>query len=375
MKKRICIWLVAIALLAGVSPVRAAEPAQMDAGITAVNSDFLTTVTGILSGMAQDPYNAALDDIDFDELALGAAVPAYTMSAGGTLRAASTAYYPILDADGHIVLLVTVHQQGGCTSVQISDQYAAELDALAAEGAGVALIYTQDGLYTASSNSAALSSLQPEAAAPASAVSAAPSLPIGTVPAYATISASDAIELAPQQVGISKYLNVPICLQPTENTCWAACASAVGEYYRSMYISPQVLVDASGNGDDVADAAVILDLLDRFYDLTGFNTYKHFEDGLQPCPHLSLTFSTYISYIDGGRPLIALFNNGQNSHWVVLRGYNVTGVNDVFSVMDPLSSNYIYGSFGYSTEYETATWEIVPGGNDSTHTMVQYLVK
>ena len=134
MKKRWISVCLALSLLLGASSALAAGSEM--AALSAVQQELLTKVTGLLQGMQADPSADVLyPDVDFTALSLGTQIPAYVVEPDGP-AASDIAYYPVLDADGELVFLVTATDAGGQLYVQITTQLVDELRACLAVGPG-----------------------------------------------------------------------------------------------------------------------------------------------------------------------------------------------------------------------------------------------
>ena len=306
------------------------------------NNDLVTqAVTMILQGIATEPEGYGLKSFDFENMALGARLPAYRLDGETVEEITDIEYYPLMSGSRATAIVTVVYDEDNIPVAQISTGFAAEMYH-EAESDAIALVFCDGNVSVW--NGVSLTELNSTAAWKGENYAVYNNIDLnGVERQYITPEVSLTLEHIPQTKAAPVTINVPQVKQNAKDSCWAACITSIAGYYG------------------------ITTTIDRVYDIAGVVKYKGasvydifdtlseppFE--LEPEYYLSratscMSYGTIQSFVGSGRPLVGCINyppdeDGRiKGHALVIRGYylytNSTSYAGSISYMNPYSGYY-----------------------------------
>lgn len=150
---------------------------------------------------------------------------------------------------------------------------------------------------------------------------------------FESITASDRIYISSADIvspRITRVLNVPFVAQNDYPICWAAAASALGQYHTGIQISAlRLAIDTIGS----PTAGTLTDARNALRNSFGIST---------TLINSEPTYSSIINYLMGGKPLLVGFCDAINeaAHMVVVCGVDYTGASSTSRITYYVRDSY-----------------------------------
>lgn len=269
-----------------------------------LNKDIKIAVEDMLTGMQIEKELFSMQDVNFQNLCLGAEVPVYNKE-GETYRKAVVKAFPILE-DNHCVTVAYCSMDAngnpliGLGSVDVEKFNHVDLNkniVVIVENSKVSVVNINNDLARTA-----------------------------TFIGENTINGKLELNVGPMMRG-NKYLSVPIVSQESPSLkCWAACMRSIGLYYGVNKSIDQIYTAAgiekyNGNGD-------LNQITSLFNSLFG-----------RTATHVYVSFARLKQEIDQGHPVFASNQSPAGArHATVLRGY-IDGGTQSISYMNPSYPN------------------------------------
>lgn len=224
--------------------------------------------------------------------------------------------YPILDANGNIVLTATTGiVLGGTVETQISIDYVAKINSVATVGDMIAIVDSYNSTIVVSESSIEEFDYR----------TLFNDYKFKKIEAISIIDLSDGITPFSDS---SRYLNIPNVSQSgVDMLCWAAGVSSIGEYktkiYKSIFDIATAMSIPYNKGATSEETAQALGIV---FGLTSSVSYS------------PLYFSTIKTFIDQNKPIISEMRNNEYllGHGVTVCGYAGSTINSTITFMDSM---------------------------------------